>query len=79
MFSRLLAIDFILYRYNNKENRKTMDPPSVKFAHIGYRATPKLGSAIMWPNVDFDNIYQQNPGTVHAADELHRGTLIAEL
>ena len=56
-----------------------MDPPSVKFAHIGYRATPKLGSAIMWPNVDFDNIYQQNPGTVHAADELHRGTLIAEL
>jgi hypothetical protein len=50
-----------------------MDPPSVKFANIGYRATPKVGSAIMWPNVDFENIYKQNPGTVHAADELLRG------
>lgn len=74
---RLITCQFFCCcnRYNNKKMRKTMDPPSVKFAHIGYRATPKVGSAIMWPNVDFDDIYKQNPGTTHAADELLKGPL----
>ena len=50
-----------------------MESPAEKFPGIGFRAKPRRGHAIMWPNTDLDNIYVQNPGTIHAADELEKG------
>ena len=44
-----------------------------KFADIGLRIVPEQGTAIMWPNVDLDNVYVQNEQTVHAAEELEPG------
>ena len=48
-------------------------PPSEKYGDVGFRARPQKGSAIMWPNVDLDNVYRQNPKTMHAAEELKPG------
>jgi hypothetical protein len=44
-----------------------------KFADVGLRVTPEQGTAIMWPNVDLDNVYVRNEQTVHAAEELEPG------
>ena len=47
-------------RYNNKKARKSgLAPPAEKYAEIGFRATPRRGTAIMWPNVNLDNVYEQ--------------------
>jgi len=47
--------------------------PSAKFKANGFRARPQLGSAIMWPNADLDNVYRQHPKTLHAAEPLQPG------
>lgn len=60
-------------QWNNAEMRQQLQPPSEKFSDVGFRARPQKGSAIMWPNVDLDNIYRQNPKTFHAAEELEPG------
>ena len=60
-------------RYNTEEGRKTMRSPAEEFAGVGFRAHPSRGSAIMWPNVDLDDVYRQHPKTMHAAEEVAEG------
>lgn len=69
----MAILDKYYAMYNVKGNRKKMEPPAKKFSGIGYRAQPRRGHAIMWPNVDLDDVFVQNPGTIHAADELEKG------
>ena len=63
-------------KYNNREARKTMQTPAKKFGAnegAGMMVRPSRGSAIMWPNVDLDNIYKPNAKTYHAAQPLVEG------
>jgi hypothetical protein len=53
-------------RWNNPKHRPNMLPPSAHFKDDGLRVFPKKGDAIMWPNVNLDNIYRQHPKTIHA-------------
>lgn len=53
--------------WNNKAMRQKIDPPQKQFGSKGFRVHPKRGAAIMWPNANFDNIYEQHPATIHAA------------
>jgi hypothetical protein len=73
LYENYAQVNNYYHRWNNAELRPSLDPPSKQFAGIGFRALPQKGSAIMWPNVDLDNIYRQNPKTMHAAEELKEG------
>jgi hypothetical protein len=68
-------INLYYQKYNTPKGRETLAKPKDYFADMGVRVQPTQGSAVMWPNVDLDNVFKQNPGTLHAAEELIEGSL----
>jgi hypothetical protein len=50
-----------------------VDPPEFYFRGVGLRVAPRWGAAIIWPNVDLDNVYDKHPQTKHATDEVMEG------
>jgi len=44
-----------------------MVPPHL----IGVRIVPQRGAAILWPNVELDNVYEKHPRTRHAVGNRH--------
>ena len=49
---------------------KPLSPAHDVFSAVGLRVRPERGAAIMWPNVELSNVYEKNPKTKHAADEV---------
>jgi hypothetical protein len=37
----------------------------------GVRIVPQRGAAILWPNVELDNVYEKHPRTRHAVGKHH--------
>ena len=46
---------------------------SAQNVDCGVLVRPKLGSAVLWPNVDFGDFSRAHPKTNHAALAVHEG------
>ena len=60
-------------QYRTAGGRQEMDQAAGRFADAGLRVLPKVGSAILWPNVQMDNVFKEHPLTAHAAESLAEG------
>lgn len=67
--------DVIELKEHYRKRSKRPVSTAQKFAKVGLRVVPEQGTAIMWPNVDLDNVYVRNEQTIHAAEELEPGTV----
>ena len=60
-------------QYRTAGGRQTMDQAAGRFADAGLRVLPKVGTAILWPNTQLDNVFKEHPLTAHAAEPLAEG------
>ena len=61
-----------LQQYYNVWADRGMPPPQENFANVGLRFSPARGAALLWPDVDTDNVFKQHPLTTHAAEVIER-------